>query len=397
MSKTCKTGRKFLKFTSAALAAFLALTLTACNNEDEGSSSNSGDSSETESVEVETVHKVGYIFSGSASDGGFSGQMNDQKNKAVQRSGTDTCYIENVSVSDFANAVKALVSAGCTDIVAASSIYTNSLSSISGKYMDVNFIGYGSTGGRANVFSYTETAYQGAYIAGMAAAYNSVSEKIGVVADTDLLYVIPTINAVALGTQLVYSNAPVYAASATKDDEIALAIDDLTAEGCDVIICYTASPFSAKYCQQKGVKFIDSLDHTKDAADYSQMVMYFSCQRDSFFLSQFKQMKLDTWQPDSYVGTMANGVVNISEACSGAKAGTQDIINALLPKVTSGKAYIFEGELKDNNDSVRYMQKEMMTQGQIFAMDWYVKGVNILGSYRQPQTDIVPNSLEIKS
>ncbi len=388
-------GKKLLKYIAAAMAMIMVLTLTACNKEGEDSSS-SGDSSETEEIPQGSVHKVGYIYHKNASDNGFTGQMNAQKNKAVSRSGMETCYIENVSVSDFENAVKALVTAGCTDIVAASSVYTNVLGSVSRKYMDINFIGYGSTSGTANVYSYTETAYQGAYIAGMAAAYNTASEKVGIVADTDLLYVIPTINAAALGMQIVYSNAVMYAASATRDDEIAAAIDALLGQGCDVVICYTASPYSAEYCQQKGVKFIDSLDHSSDAKNYSNMIMYFHCARDSFFLSQFKQLKMDMWQPDSYVGTMANGIVNISEACSAAKEGTQDIINALIPKVTSGKAHIFEGELKDTYDSVRYMQNEVMTPNQIYSMDWYVKGVEIIGSYRQPQTDIAPNDLEIK-
>ena len=388
-------GKKTLKIAAAAMACLMSLTLTACNNETEDSSS-SDSSSNYEEIPVENVHKVGYIFHESVEDGGFTGELNTQKNKAASRCETETCYIDNVSVTDFETAVKTLVSAGCTDIVAASSVYVNILSSVSGRYMDVNFIGYGSNGGTANVFSYTETAYQGAYIAGMAAAYNTATEKIGVVADTDLLYVIPTINAAALGTQIVYSDATVYAASATRNDEIASAIDDMSAAGCDVIICYTASPYSAEYCQQKGIKFIDSLNRSENVKDFTNMIMYFNCERDSFFLSQFKQMKLDTWQSGIYTGTMANGIVNISGACMGAKDGTQDIINALLPKVTSGKAYIFEGELKDNNDSVRFMQNETMSQNQIYAMDWYVKGVEVLGSYRKPQTELTQNSFEIK-
>lgn len=383
---------KLLKGIAAALALCVTIGLTGCSGE-----TSSESSSDSSSVEEETIPvKVGYIFHDKADDGGVTGQFNHQRQKAARRCDVETVYIEDVSVQDFESAVKALVSDGCTEIVSCSPTFTNVLSSISGRYMNVKFINYGATSiGTANVFSYTETAYQGAYVAGIAAAYNSKTQKVGLVADPELLYTYATTNAAALGVRMVFANGTLCVAGATEDNEIKQAIDALLAEGCDVIITYTESPYAADYCEQKGVKFIGNLDYTGSEDKYKNMLMYYYAKRDSLFVSQFKQLKMDTWEPDVYKGSMSNGIINISQAQSCADKRTQDIIDEIVPLLTSGKAYIFSGEIKDTLGNVRYMQTDTMTENQIYSMDWYVLGVQAVGNFRKPQTSS-PNTFEIK-
>lgn len=383
---------KLLKGIAAALALCVTIGLTGCSSE-----TSSESSSDSSNVEEETIPvKVGYIFHDKADDGGVTGQFNHQRQKAARRCDVETVYIEDVSVQDFESAVKALVSDGCTEIVSCSPTFTNVLSSISGRYMNVKFINYGATSiGTANVFSYTETAYQGAYVAGIAAAYNSKTQKVGLVADPELLYTYATTNAAALGVRMVFANGTLCVAGATEDSEIKQAVDALLAEGCDVIITYTESPYAADYCEQKGVKFIGNLDYTGSEDKYKNMLMYYYAKRDSLFVSQFKQLKMDTWEPDVYKGSMSNGVINISQAQSCADKRTQDIIDEIVPLLTSGKAYIFSGEIKDTLGNVRYMQTDTMTENQIYSMDWYVLGVQAVGNFRKPQTSS-PNTFEIK-
>lgn len=384
---------KWLKGIAGALVLCVTLCLTGCSGEtsDESSSDSSG-------IEEETVPvKVGYIFHDKADDGGVTGQFNLQRQKAARRCDVETVYIEDVSVKDFESAVKALVSDGCTEIVSCSSTFTNALSSISGRYMNVKFINYGATSiGTANVFSFTETAYQGAYVAGIAAAYNSKSQKVGLVADPELLYTYATTNAAALGVRMVFANGTLCVAGATENTEIKQAVDALLDEGCDVIICYTESPYTADYCEQKGVKFIGNLDYSGSEDNYKNMLMYYYAKRDSLFVSQFKQLKMDTWQPDVYKGAMSNGIINVSEAQPCADKRTQDIIDEIVPLLTSEKAMIFSGEIKDTLGNVRYMQTDTMTDAQIYSMDWYVLGVQAVGNFRKPH-ESPTNSFEIKS
>lgn len=384
-----------IKILSGLTAAALAVTLTGCSGGDD--SSESSESSDTSEEEVLTVYrKVGYIFNKDVSIGGFTSQICDQRLKASNRSSVDTCYIDNVSITDFENAVKQLVSVGCTDIVSASAVFANALKTVSSKYMNINFISFGSTSSVSNISGYTENTFEGTYVAGVAAAYNSVSRSIGIVVDTDLPYAVGTVNAAAQGAKLVYSSPKVYAAAATKDAEIEQAIDDLVSRGCDVIICHTDSRHSEDYCEKKGVKFIGNLDFSEEDTAFSKMIMYYYCKRDNYFLSQFKQMKLDTWEPDSYTGMISNGVVNLSAALSGAKDGTQRIIDSLAPKFASNSVYIFSGELHDNEGTVRTLQTDILSDAEIYNMKWYIDCVEVIGNYRVPQTEIAPNNFEVK-
>ncbi len=385
---------RWLKF----FAAFLSLTMifmTGCD----GASNGSEEGTEVATVETsepEPIVKVGYIFNNEVDNGGFTGEINAQRLTALSHSELESMYIDDVSISDFEKAVEKLSDAGCTYIVSCSPVYANALTSTSQKYMNINFIGYGMTVSTVNIYAYTEHIYQGAYIAGLAAAYNTVSEKVGIVVDPAMLYSTPVINAAALGIQFAFKNTELYTAFASKDSEIHTAIDALTDEGCDIVICYTNSSESAEYCEKNGIKFIGCLDYNESKDEYDNMLMYFCGKRDSFFLSQFKQIELDQWAAMDYVGDMSNGFVSVSEALSAAKDGTEDIIKAIVPKVSNGSAYIFSGELRDNSGTVRYLQTDMMDLTKIYNMDWYVDGVTILGNYRQPLTELPPNSLEIQ-
>ena len=385
---------KWLKGIAAALAICVSLGIAGCSANTEESSSESSSSDTEDSVYV----KIGYIFHEKVENGGFSSQMNDQRLKAARRCDVETVYIDNVSVQDFESAVKALISAGCNQIISCSSTFTNALSAISSRYMNVNFINYGSyTMGTANMYNYTETAYQGTYVAGIAAAYNSNSKKVGIVADPEMLDIYPTINAAAMGIRFVFENGTLCVAGATKNNEIQQAVDALANEGCDVIISYTESPYTAEYCESRGIKFISNLNYSGKTDNFKNMLMYFYCNRDSFFVSQFKKMKMDSWAQDNYTGSMSNGVITISEALNDAKDNkTQDILDELVPRITSGKAVVFSGEIRDINGNVRYMQTETMTESQIYQMNWYVEGVKVTGNFRVPSQS-EPNTFEVKS
>ena len=386
---------KWLKRLAVMMALCMTLGMTACNKEGEESSS---EASSGTTGEAEAPRKVGYVFQGSGDNGSFSAEMNVQRVKASNRSSMETCYIENVRIGDLESAVKQLISVGCTEIVAGSPIYANTLSSMSSKYMNINFISYGALSGPANVAAYSELMYQGAYAAGIMAAFNSDAEKIGFVGDMGMIYTVASVNAAALGLRDVFKEGKLYAATATKDDEIEKAIDTLLDNGCDVIICYTGSAHSEDYCQQKGVKFIGTHDFKGREESFSKMLMYYCARRDSYFLAQFKQMQLDTWVPETYVGDVGNGTIHISDALEpAAKKDTQKLIDALKPKLTSGDVYIFSGEIKDNTGTIKLFHTDMMSDSEIFNMDWFVDGVESAGDFREMVTNPEPNDFEVKS
>ena len=390
---------RILKSIAAALALCTAmLTFTACSGGDStpGTAEGTGEAT-SETAEAEPAAKIGFIYNGSIDGESFTADINTQRIKAEQYSNIESEYIENVSVSDFARAVKMLVEDGCTHIVSGSPVFAHSINPVSQQYMNINFIDYGSSMRSVNIYAYTEAVYQGAYIAGMVAEYNSESEKIGMVVDPSMLYTVQVVDAAALGTQIVYSTAQLITATAHADSEIDNAVDALKAQGCEVIISYTASGETVDYCGKKGIKVIGNLDYTDDSADHDTMLMYYYSSRDSFYLSQYKAMQLGTWQPESYMGNLGNGIICVSDALPAAKDGTQDIMDALVPKVSTGAAYIFAGQLKDINGSIKQRDDAMMATSEILNLSWYVEGVDIsLDSFIVSKDNIESVELVIK-
>ena len=388
---------KGLKRLAALLAVCTALGVTGCKGDtDSDTATGEGTAEASTSEPAEETVKVWYIFNGRADDGGTTEEINLQRLKAAGHSDLITEYIDNVTISDFSEAVKTLAEDGCTYIVAASPVYANMVTSVAGKYMNINFVSMGTHVSSANIYAYTEIPYQAGYVAGLAAAFNSESEKVGVVADVGQFYYTPFINAVTLGAQLVYEDASVVAATATEPAEIRKAVDALAAEGCDVIVSYTESSETAEYCESRGIKFVGNINYGESAANYENMIMYYYSSRDSFFLSQFKQISLDTWLAAEYVGSMGNGVIHISEALPAAKDDTQALMNTLASKVSGGQAYVFSGELKNTNGDVKYMQYDAMSESEIYNMEWYVYGTKVLETFRQPKEELEINSFEIK-
>lgn len=388
----------WMKKTSVLLALCLMLgCVTGCNGGDENVGETAEGTSESGegTAEAEDIIKVGYIFNGEVDLGGYSAGANADRLAASGYANVESCYIDNVNISDFSAAVNKLVDDGCSYIVSGSWLYTNVLTDVAGKNMDVNFISYGARVRTVNVYAYTDRVYEGAYIAGMAAAYNTDNEKIGIVVDPGMIYTKPVVNAAALGAQLVYKDAQMITAFASQNTEIHSAVDALEAQGCEVIISYTESPETVEYCESKGIKVVGSLDYSKTAENYENLLMYFYTDHDSLYLANFKSMQMDTWEPDEYVGNLANGVVSVSSASACAKDGTQDIVDALIPKVTSGDAYIFSGEMKNTYGNIMIQQGGSLEPAEVYTMDWYVLGVETLDSFVQPKLDLDPNDLEI--
>ena len=390
-------AKSWLKKISALLALCMVLGCSVGCDKDSGETAEgTAETSESTSEAEPEVIKVGYVFNGDCDLDSYSLQANEQRLSTSKYSDIQSCYIDNVNITDLSLAVNALIDDGCDYIVSGSWLFSNAMSDVAGKNMDINFISHGARIRSVNVYAYTDQVYQGAYVAGMAAAYNSETEKIGIVVDPDMLYTKPVINAAALGAQLVYSNAELVTAFASTDDEIHKAVNALDAEGCDVIISYTESAETVPYCSEQGIKVIGNLDYSDNYADYENLIMYFYVDHANFYLAQNKLIELEIWEPETYVGTLANGGITVSNALPAANDGTQDIIDALIPKVASGEAYIFRGELKNSSGNVALQQGGKLDASEIYTMDWYVYGVKTLSSFIEPNLELEENDMTIK-
>jgi basic membrane protein A len=171
----------------AAVAALMALALTACGGDDDGdsASTDSTASSSTKTVKVGLAYDIGGRGDKSFNDAAAAGL---DKAKADLKVDTKELAAKDGEVAaDKEARLKELADAGYTNIVAVGFAYADALKAVAPDYPDVKFtIIDDSSVTAANVSSYTFKENESAFLVGALAALGSKTNTIGFVGGVNL-------------------------------------------------------------------------------------------------------------------------------------------------------------------------------------------------------------------
>lgn len=374
-----------------AMVLVFALALCGCAGADESSSdaSSSYDYSDTEGQA-----KVGYIYNHTVSKDNMT-YMFEKSRKDMQTAlEIETCYVDNVPVSQFENAVKALKNDGCNIIISASNAFANSAYSYAKKDKDIYIISYGGAASLTNLTSIQPQIYQPAFVCGAAAAWNSSSHTIGVVADDTMYASYAVIDAFVLGVQQVYkvNETDVKLIFANTDSETASAVDSLVSAGCDVILSYQASDYAMYYCDSIGIKSIGFTSDVKYAAEHGG-IMGFYLNWATYLTDTVRNCINDSFAAEVYVGGLKEAFVKVTPYTAAAKNGTDTICDTLYDYVKKGSAPIFEGELRDKDGLARLGLGTVLPHNMILDIDYLAYGITSVENYIQPINTLITPDL----
>ena len=150
--------------------------------------------------------KVGFVYVGPASDGGWSYQHNLGRLALEREFGSkiETTYVENVPESaDAERVIRQLAAKGYTLIFTTSFGYMEPTLKVAKLFPQVHFehaTGYKTA---ANVVTYEAQFYEGAYLLGVLAGKMTKSNTLGYVASFPISEVIRNIDAFTLGARSV--------------------------------------------------------------------------------------------------------------------------------------------------------------------------------------------------
>lgn len=342
----------------------MAVFLTGC----------SGDSGQEGAQDV----KAGFIYVGPTGDGGWSYAHEMARQYVVEQLGIETLYKESVEEGpDVENVMKDMIDQGANIIFATSFGYMDYMEKMSLEYPEVKFMhcsGYKMTENMGNYFG---RIYEPRYLSGMVAGLKTESNVIGYVAAFDIPEVVRGINAFALGVQAVNPDAVVKVRwtntwyDPAREYEAARALLD---EGADVIAQHqdTAGPQQA--AQERGVWSIGYHSDMSEAAPDAYMtapVWNFG----PYYVEQIQKVIDGTWAPESYWGSMEDGIVALAPLTENAPEGAQAVIDEAQAKIKSGELKVFSGPIKDQEGNVRVAEGELMTDDELLSFDWFVQGV----------------------
>lgn len=323
--------------------------------------------------------KVGFIYIGSASDGGYS-QAHDNGRKYLEEKIPNVETIVKESVPEGQEVEKVatdMIDQGAKVIFATSFGYMDYIEKVSKEYPDVKFFhcsGYKTTD---NMSTYFGREYQARYLTGIVAGMKSKNGKIGYVAAFPIPEVVRATNAFALGVRSVNPNAVVKVTwtntwyDPAKEKEAAISLLD---QGVDVIGQYQDTTAAQQAAEERGAFSIGSdLDMSASApkANMTSAVWNWG----TYYVEAVKTAMDGKFKSESYWGGIDTGIVDIAPLTKNAPEGAQAKVDEAKAKMVSKSWDVFTGPIKDQSGAVKVAEGQKMTDKELLSFDWLVEGV----------------------
>lgn len=341
----------------------------------------------TEDENAPLAVKVGFVY-GEEVDNSTQIPLYENARQQLERSlGIETCYIENALVGDFTEAVNALKEDGCNVIVSCGNKFNNSIKKEStADETDTWYISLGGSDTTPKMASFQSRMYQMSNIAGIVAAYNSDSNILGIVGDTNVYACYPIIDAYILGAKEITENhtdVRLNWAWSNSESETKEAIDDLVAQGCDVIMICQTSDYGIRYCEELGVKVIGSAYNMPELAPTTYLTGFFY-NYSTYLVDMVRSIQYSSFNPVCFTDGISSGTIRLTELSSICKEGTDEIAKTLYDIVESGNSKIFTNEIRDIDNNIRIQKGEVFNHTQIMNIDWLEESVSAINDFTQP-------------
>jgi len=333
------------------------------------------------------VTKVGFIYIGSATDGGFT-QAHDEARQKVEAhfdGKVKTYFLENVKEDkeSVKTAALNLMDQGCTIIVGNSFGFMDGMADLATKYPDVYFLHFsGYKANDTNFDNFFGAMEQPRYLSGIAAGMMTKTDKLGYVAAFPYTEVNIGINAFTLGAQSVNPNVEVkvvYINTWYDPAKEKQAAEALLAQGCDIIAqhCDTTGPLLA--AQNAGKLSIGyNSDKGKDFPD--TFITAPIWHHEAYYIPTIQAIMDGTFKPSSYYGTMADGYVDLAPFTAIVPQNVQDKVNAVKAKIISGEFSPLSGKIEFTDGTLWCKAGQTLTRAEIWPSTLkLVKGVTSSG------------------
>lgn len=319
------------------------------------------------------------IFS-QKNDGGWSQSLDEARVKVEKELGLTIPVVENVpeNATAIRPAVELLIDRGANIIIGSAFGYSDTFLELAKQYPNVAFINPAGTTNAANLQSIYGRTYESQYLCGMAAGAISKTGKLGFVAANPFGLVNWTVNAYALGAQKVNPNATVTVVfTGAWNDPVKerAATEALIEQGIDVIGQHVDSPTPQIVAEEKGVY---GTGHHRDLGEFSKATQCSSVWVwDRYLAPTITKIAAGEWEPGPYGAFLSIKEGGTDIALSG-DAVPEDMKKQIMDErqaIVDGKKQVYAGPLSDRDGKERVKAGEVLSDADLWGMDWYVKGV----------------------
>ncbi len=325
--------------------------------------------------------KACWIYVGPIGDFGYSYQHHQGLLAVQEKFGdkVETAYLESVPEGpDAERALERLAREGCDIIFATSFGFMDAVNKVAKRFPDVKF--EHATGFKQesdNVALYNARFYEGRYIIGQIAAKMSKAGLAGYIVSFPIPEVIMGINSFMLGAQSVNPDFKVKIVWVNtwfdpgKEADAAKALFD---QGADIIVQHTNSTAPLQIAEERGllgfgqasdmIKFAPKAQLTAIVDDWAP-----------YYTRRVQELMDGTWKPTNVWEGLKEGAVlmspytNMPEDVAKAAEETEQ-------KIASGEFHPFTGPIFKQDGTEALPAGQVMDDGTLLGMNWYVKGVD---------------------
>lgn len=368
----------FIIFTLCLVFIF---TLVSCGSQQSQTGTTPDNQGEQTSDAGEKL-KIGFVYVGSANDGGFS-QAHDEGRKYLEEvmgDEVETMFQETVSenATDVEAAMKNMIDSGAKVIVGNSFGYMDTMENLANEFPDVKFVHFsGNKKNDTNFDNFFGAMEEPRYLSGIVAGMKTKTNKLGFVGAFPQTELFIAVNAFTLGAQSVNPEASVnvvwinswYDPAKEKD-----AAEALIEGGCDVIAQHVDTKGPTMAAQENGVFSIgyntDAIDAGPDAFITAPVWNH-----GAYYVNLAKNVIDGTFKPTSYYGNMADNYVDLLPLSKNAPEGAKEKIDIIKEQIISGEFAPFTGPIKDQDGNIVVEDGKTLTREEIWQMDYLVEGV----------------------
>ncbi|WP_323771203.1 BMP family ABC transporter substrate-binding protein [Antarctobacter sp.] len=330
-------------------------------------------------VEIETP-KAAFILYGKISDGGWTLAQEKARRDLADQFDMDIPYVENVASTNeaVANVLDLYISRGYNVLIGGTYGFSDGFLAAAEAHPDLAFVNISGVTKAPNLESFYARTYEGWYLAGMAAASASSSDRIGIVAAFPLPYVVWDVNAFALGAQSVKPGIETVVtftnswSDPVKETQLA---KSLIENGVDVLATAmdsTAVPVVAEAAGLHSIGYKSDMSSAAPEGMLTSVVYNWS----GALIPIFEEIKAGSWESKgSPLYGMQEGVIEVLELRAGVPADAAEKIAEARAQIEAGTLSPFEGPIYAQDGSLKVAEGAQMSVEALWGSDFLVQGV----------------------
>lgn len=335
----------------------------------------------------ETPLKVGFIYTGSASDFGWNNahELGRRYLESTMKGRVVTTMAEKVPEnSDCERVMEKMIAQGNKLIFATAYGFLEPMQRVAKRHPDVKFMHCGRlvpTGneGNKNIGSYfTSDYYQIMYVAGIVAGKTTKTNKLGYVGGHPIPALLWCINAFALGARSVNPKATVHVVWINSWEDPALEAEasrGLIEKGCDVLTSNLNTSVTVARTAQNAGKYCIGTNFDLGKVVPKAWLTGQDFNWGPLYVLVVKSVQENFWKAENLRYSLKDGFAVLAPFGEAVSPALRKEALSILDKLKEKKLSVYAAPLKDREGRLRLSTGQMPDNRWLESMDWFVSGV----------------------